>query len=459
MVGGHAWEAAEENKEEDSMSNDAIESAVLEEIGRTVVDVPMREQRSLATVTAEIRTIRAARDKMFLEASVEIGRRLKEAKELVGHGGWGDYCKTELDFSQQTAQNHIRLFEAYAADQIRLDGAALKSKTLGNLSYTQALELLALPSEEEREAFVREHDVASLSTRELREELRRRTGADPSTGLEAGPPPLQAGEVSAGDADSSAALRSAQNDRTGDGTAQRQSLEEIEAERELRMELIRANSRARDAEAERDRILRETEESRQRLDAAKAERDAARKAAEEAEQRAKNTAEDLKKAKEAMQKALDAKRKAQDELRAARENKSVPAETLEKLRREAEEAARKALEAEGGGKSVQEAEHRYVQAEKEALEARQAKEAADKQCVALQDRLEAAEKALRMAGPEMAAFQARFEGAQEALNKAVDALWALPPDKVDGGVRALRALLDQLGKRLEEERYEAAMPE
>lgn len=78
---------------------------------------------------------------------------------------------------------------------------------------------------------------------------------------------------------------------------------------------------------------------------------------------------------------------------------------------------------------------------------------------ALQAELEAAQKALKLAAPEMAAFKVRFEGAQEALNKAVDALWALPPDKVDGGVRALRALLERAGKRLEEERYEAAMPE
>lgn len=103
-----------------------------------------------------------------------------------------------------------------------------------------------------------------------------------------------------------------------------------------------------------------------------------------------------------------------------------------------------------GGLQEREAEIAAVQAAKEemASDARRYKE-----------ELEAAQKALKLAAPEMAAFRARFEGAQEALDKAVDALWALPTDKVDGGVRAVRALLERVGKRLEEERYEAAMPE
>lgn len=414
-----------------------------------IIDVPVHQQRSLDTVTAEIRTLQEAAQRVVLGYSIEIGRRLVEAKDMVSHGDWGRYLKEELGFSQSTANNHMRLFQNYGADQMTLTGAAVKNQTFADLDYSKALALLALPSEEEREDFVREHDMASLSTRELREELRRRTEGDPSTGFEAGPPPLQAGEVSAGDADSSAALRSAQNDRTGDGTAQRQSLEEIEAERELRMELIRANSRAKDAEAERDRIIRETEESRQRLDAAKAERDAARKAAEEAEQRAKDTAEDLKKAQEAMQKALDAKRKAQDELRAAREDKSVPAETLEQLRREAEEAARKALEAESGGKSLREAEAKLAEAEQAAAEARQRADEMASNARRYAEEKDALEKQLRLAAPEMAVFKASFERVQGELLALVGSVDELPADKQAGAWKAMAALAGQISRIVE----------
>ena len=165
-----------------------------------IVDVPMKNQRSLATVTAEIRTLQDAARRMAIEYSIEIGRKLVEAKSMVGHGEWTDYLREELGFSQSTANNHMRMFEAYGAEQISLTGATVKSQAFANLSYTQALALLALPSEEEREAFVARHDMAAMSTRELQEELRRRgemaeegtnpSTADPSTALMGGPPAL-----------------------------------------------------------------------------------------------------------------------------------------------------------------------------------------------------------------------------------------------------------------------------
>lgn len=368
-----------------------------------IIDVPVHQQRSLATVTAEIRTIRAARDKMFLEASVEIGRRLKEAKELVGHGGWGDYCKTELDFSQQTAQNHIKLFEAYAAEQIRLDGAALKSQAFGDLSYTQALALLALPSEEEREEFVAGHDMDSLSTRELKAEIARL----------------------------------------------REEKEAIEADaREINAKKRQAEARAEELQDRAESLTRDAVEMmRQKQQAEdRAEEMAGRLPAL---QREKEAAEAAQKAAEADKKLLaKEKDRAEKEAKAAKKeldealkNPQVPQEVLDRLKREAEDAAKNAADA---------ARVAAVQA---------AREEADKQCLSLQKEKEALEKELRLAAPEMAEFKVRFEGAQEALNKAVESCWALPSDKVDGGVRALRALLERIGKRLEEERYEAAMPE
>ena len=385
----------------------------------TVIDVPMKGQRDLATVTAEIRTLQDAARRVVLSYSVEIGRRLVEAKSMVGHGEWGDYLKDELGFSQSTANNHMRLFEAYGAEQMTLDGAAVKSQAFVNLTYTQALALLALPSEEEREDFVKTHDLGTMSTRELQEELRRRTEADPSTGLEAGPPPLQAGEVSA-----------------GDGAAPRPSLQEVEEARETKLRLIRAESRARDAEAERDRIIRETEESREKV--AQAE-----KKAEEAAKRASELQKELDKAKRAEDKA-------KRELDKAKANKTAPPELLEQLREEAEAAAEARHKADS--EELKAAKDQCVKAERDV-------DAARSEAARAREAAERLEKELKLAAPEMAEFKVRFEGAQEALNRAVDALWALPSDKVDGGVRAVRALLERVEKRLEEERYEAVSPE
>ena len=57
------------------------------------------QKRDLAVVTAEIITIRDRTQQMILDGSIEIGKRLCEAKEIVGHGGWGDYLRDKVEFS------------------------------------------------------------------------------------------------------------------------------------------------------------------------------------------------------------------------------------------------------------------------------------------------------------------------------------------------------------------------
>jgi len=122
-------------------------------------------KREIGIITAEIITIRENTKRMVLESFIEIGRRLLEAKEVVGHGGWGDYLREKVEFSPSTANNMINLYKEYGDEQTRL-GRPLKSQTFGNLTYSQAVALLALP-EEQREAVVAEHDMEATSVREL----------------------------------------------------------------------------------------------------------------------------------------------------------------------------------------------------------------------------------------------------------------------------------------------------
>lgn len=379
-----------------------------------IIDVPVHQQRSLATVTAEIRTIRAARDKMFLEASVEIGRRLKEAKELVGHGGWGDYCKTELDFSQQTAQNHIRLFEAYAAEQIRLDGAALKSQSFGNLSYTQALALLALPSEEEREAFVASHDLGSMSTRELREELRKRQ-QEPEDGEE---PSGISGKLE----EALEKLRTAEEDRD-------------KAEAGEDKEFQRANA----LQIERDQMRDQLTASQNERNKAKAAAEAAAERAAQAEKKAQEAADRMSALQTELDKARKAEDKAKRELEQAKENKTASPELLAQLRKEAEAAAEARHKADS--EELQAAKAQCVKAEtdvdtarQEAARARQEAEAAAKSLAALQ-------KELRMAEPKVAVFRDRFTSLQGDLSALIVSIDELPEDKQAGARKGLRAIL------------------
>ncbi len=134
------------------------------------------KNRTIHTVTLEIQTLHAQAQQMMLGYAIEIGRRLTEAKSLIAHGGWGDWLKNETSFSKSTANNLMRIFEEYGDKQFNLFGHEAKSQSLGNLSYTQALKLLALP-EEEREEFVESHDMAEMSSRELEKAVKERAEA------------------------------------------------------------------------------------------------------------------------------------------------------------------------------------------------------------------------------------------------------------------------------------------
>ena len=136
------------------------------EVGGTVEVV-----RTADVIAAEIRTLTG----QLLWTVVEIGRRMCEAKELLPHGEFGPWVK-QTGFSTSTANNYMRLYEAYGSPQKSLFGAELNCQTFGNLNYSQALALLELP-DGEREAFVQEHDMDDMSVRELRDAIKARNDA------------------------------------------------------------------------------------------------------------------------------------------------------------------------------------------------------------------------------------------------------------------------------------------
>lgn len=136
----------------------------------------LQEVRTLDVIEMEIRVLQDQAQRVVLGYAIETGRRLEEAKAMVGHGNWGDWLK-KMGYSQSTANNLMRVFREYGASQQSLFGGEANSQALGNLSYTKALQLLALPDQEEREKFVAEHDVEAMSTRELEKAIRERDEA------------------------------------------------------------------------------------------------------------------------------------------------------------------------------------------------------------------------------------------------------------------------------------------
>lgn len=135
-----------------------------------------KTQRNIEVVTAEIQDICAQAKRMMLIYAVEIGRRLVEAKEILPHGEWSAWLNNEVQFSQSTANKHMQLFKKFGNAQISLFGAELKSEAFTNLSYSQALKLLAVPDDEVEE-FVKANNVENISTRELDKLIKERDAA------------------------------------------------------------------------------------------------------------------------------------------------------------------------------------------------------------------------------------------------------------------------------------------
>lgn len=294
--------------------------------------------RDIQTVTTEIKMIRQQVNQVALNGAIEIGRRLCEAKEMLPHGEWGRWLREEADFSQQTANNFMRLFDEYGDSQITMFGAVANSKTIGNLPYTKALKLLAVP-EEEREAFAEEVDAENISVRELDRAIREREEAE---------------------------------------------------------------ERAAAAEDERDKAKKLLSGAEDRLRGAETAASAAKSRAEIAEKQAADLREKLEKADAAA-------KSAKEKLKKLKENPEIPADTMEKLRRDAmEEAAKEAAkQAEKDRAALLAAKDKAEQAAKEA--AREAEKAAAK--------LDAVQKQLALANPDAAVFGTLFERIQDDWNR------------------------------------------
>ena len=252
------------------------------------------EKKSPEVLAAEIRALTAS----MLANIIEIGRRMCQAKEILPHGQFGEWVKTKTGYSQSTANNFMRLFQEYGATQESLFGAEVNSQTFGNLPYSKALALLAVPAEE-REDFVRDNHVEEMSTRELqqaikeRDELRRQLDEEREAAEGAG---LKI-------ADLEEKLEASSRETARQKQIVEQTKEELEA---LKAAPVEVAIQAADPEE----VQRAVEEAlRKAGEAHKAELDAvaqeAKKANEEREKLQKRLKKALQKAKEATASAND----------------------------------------------------------------------------------------------------------------------------------------------------------
>ena len=114
--------------------------------------------RDEKTIAMEINAIKGQARAMLISSAIEIGRRLCEAKEMVPRGGWIDWLKDNVDYSERTAQNLMRCWEEY--------GKKGKAQALADVSLTNAVALLGA-APDQRDELIDSGEAAALSTREL----------------------------------------------------------------------------------------------------------------------------------------------------------------------------------------------------------------------------------------------------------------------------------------------------
>ena len=119
----------------------------------------LQTTKNLDTLTAEILIYK----EQVGIGIIEIGKRLIEAKELVGHGNWLNYLKEKVDFTDQVAKRFMRIAREFP-----------NSLAINDLPQTKLYLLLDIPSDE-RETFIEskhvvndtEKTVNEMTTREL----------------------------------------------------------------------------------------------------------------------------------------------------------------------------------------------------------------------------------------------------------------------------------------------------
>ena len=136
--------------------------------------------RSPEIIAAEINSIKSQTQKIMLQSSIEIGRRLAEAKAAVGHGNWTKWLKQYVDYSDRTAANLMRIFNEYGNGQEKLFGQS-NQQAFAELNYTQAIALLGIHDEDERAEFIEKNDIDNMSTRELQDAIKERDQAKAET--------------------------------------------------------------------------------------------------------------------------------------------------------------------------------------------------------------------------------------------------------------------------------------
>ena len=131
-------------------------------------------EMSAEELGSDIRLLTQQAKNILLNYGIQIGYRLYLAKEKVEN--FVEWVERETEFSKSSAYRYIQIYKEYGSAQSGLFGVENSFPTLGKVSISNALRLLAVP-EEEREEFAAEVDAEHISARELEQAIRERDEA------------------------------------------------------------------------------------------------------------------------------------------------------------------------------------------------------------------------------------------------------------------------------------------
>lgn len=251
--------------------------------------------RGIETITEEILSYKRTAG----ESILEIGRRLKEAKALLSHGEWLPWLSEKVEFSERSAQNFMRLADAYQNPQTLADLGASKALVLLALSPVERDEFLSekhdvrgaektVPemSARELEEAIRQRKIAELKAEETARELNRQKEATAEAEAEAAKA-QEAAEAARAEVEDAKSISLAAQERTAELEHELKALREkpvdvavqtVDASAEQIAAAVKEAEKA--AKAKRDAAVAKKAEE---LKAAEAQRDEARKAVENAE--------------------------------------------------------------------------------------------------------------------------------------------------------------------------------
>lgn len=241
--------------------------------------------RSAEKIATEINTIKEKTFQTVIMSSIEIGKKLCEAKELVNFGEWGDWLKEKVNYSQDTANNLMRIYREYGNDQLDIFS---NSETFQKLGYSQAVTLFAIPKEDRAE-FIEQNEVDENTTiRELKEEVEKWKAKNKELEDELTEKTNQIDELAEGEvaAEIKAELNKAKEKAA---KAEDEKKKADKALADIKKQMKEAEDKIKKAESEKNDLISQIDEVK-------------KKAAEEVESKSKENLEKLIKEKEEAEK-------------------------------------------------------------------------------------------------------------------------------------------------------------